>query len=101
MFVFFIRDAWEAFRATPPPLVAQIMENEEDENEEGEESCTRVFFIPSVGIGMRFRTIEASEESAHPYDGDACCTRKLSSSSKRVCSKESVVNTASCVLDCM
>lgn len=27
-----------SIRATPPPQVAQIMENEEDENEEGEEN---------------------------------------------------------------
>ena len=37
LFVFFTRDAWEAL-GLPPPQLAQIMENEEDENEEGEEN---------------------------------------------------------------
>ena len=36
LFVFFTRDVWEAL-GLPPPQLAQIMENEEDENEEGDE----------------------------------------------------------------
>jgi hypothetical protein len=35
--LFFISDAWEAL-GLPPPQLAQIMENEEDENEAGEEN---------------------------------------------------------------